>query len=278
LVRFEYSFFSALAVFLSGILAGDLQSFQVEYIIGFLVVFFSAAGSFAFNDYFDFEADKKNQRLDRPLVAGELPRKVALWIGIFALLLVFLLTNFLSAAAQVLVYISLPVFYLYSLGGKKFLLLKNLLIAGAYVSTILFGSLLSDSFLEPLIIFFALMGFIVGLALEIMLDLADFEGDEKFGVVTLPIRFGPSGTAQISVILFLVTAVLDPLPFFINIDNRLYFDPVFLALITIPVVSYFLISRSLLKDTSPENVLLLKNKVFQVMQIGSIIYLIGVVF
>jgi 4-hydroxybenzoate polyprenyltransferase len=64
LVQFEY-FFSALAVFLSGILARDLQRFQFEYIIGFLVVFFSAAGSFAFNDYFNFEADKKNQRLDR---------------------------------------------------------------------------------------------------------------------------------------------------------------------------------------------------------------------
>jgi hypothetical protein len=46
LIRLDYSLFSALGVLLSGALAGDL-SLQFDFLVAFLIVFFSAVGSFA---------------------------------------------------------------------------------------------------------------------------------------------------------------------------------------------------------------------------------------
>ena len=144
------------------------------------------------------------------------------------------------------------------------------------MSTIFLGSLVSDAALELLIVYFAIMGFIVGLAFEIMLDIGDVEGEKTLGLKTLAVKFGVESAAKLSIALYIVIMVLDPLPFFIMIDSRLHLDYVFLFLVCIPVISYFFISRSLMKDQSKSRIFQLKNKIFVTMQIGSIAYLIGV--
>ena len=124
--------------------------------MAFLVVFFAAIGSFAFNDYCDFDVDKRNNRLDRPLVSELISRKLALGIGVASFLLVIILSLFLNLLAMFLVLFSLPLFFLYSLGLKKTFFVKNLLIAYAYVATIFLGSIVSDASLEILIVYFAI--------------------------------------------------------------------------------------------------------------------------
>ena len=161
LIRVDYSIYSACGVLLSGLLAGDLTGIQSEYLITFFIVFFAAVSAYALNDYFDFEVDKKNKRLDRPLVLGGLTRKTALKTGIISLSLTLLLTIFLSIPAMVLIYSSLPLFFLYSMWLKKFFVFKNILVAYGYFVTIVLGSIISDAYIEPLIIYFALMGFIL---------------------------------------------------------------------------------------------------------------------
>ena len=278
LIRLDNSLFGAVAVLLSGLYAGDLRGFQLEYLVAFLIVFLSAAGAFAFNDYYDFEVDKRNNRYDRPLVLGLLSRRVALMTGLVSFSLILLLSLFLNLLAISLVLVSLPLFFLYSLGLKRMILVKNILIAYAYVATILFGSLVSDAILEPLIVYFATMAFIVGLAFEITLDTGDIKGDKELGIETISTRFGTETAAQISVVLYGVIMILDPLPFFVMIDPRLYMDYAFLLLILVPVVSYFFVSKSLMKDQSKENVFQLKKRAFVTMQVGCIAYLIGVLF
>lgn len=276
LVRLDYSIFGALGVFLSGFLAGDLHGFQFEYLVAFLIVFFTAVGSFAFNDYHDFEVDIINNRFDRPLVLGVLPRKLALIIGLMTFFLAVIFSLFLNLFAMSLVLISLPLFFLYSVGLKKIFLVKNTLIAYAFVATILFGSLVSNVVLEPLIVYFALMGFIVGIAYEIMLDIGDVEGDRMLGTNTLSTRFGLKAAAWMSVVLYVSIMVLDILPFFVMVDSQLYGDYVFLLLILIPVVSYLFVSKSLIQNHSKKNIFKLKKRVFVTMQVGCIAYLVGV--
>ena len=278
LVRFDYSFFSALGVFLSGFLAGDLQGFQAEYVIAFLIVLFSAMGSFSLNDYFDYEIDKKNKRPDRPLTLDVLNKKIVLVTVIIELFLAVLLSFFLNIIATSLVLVSLSFFILYSLELKKIFLLKNIIIAFAFVATILLGSIVSDVTIEPLIIFFAAMGFIVGFAIEIMLDIADVKGDKEQKISTIASKFGKKIAAWISIILYFSIIVLDPLPFFIMIDSRLNNDPVFVLLILIPIVSYIFVIKSLKQDVSKKNIFKLKKQLFLTMQIGSIAYLLGVLF
>ena len=276
LIRIELCVFGTIGFFVSGILAGDLVGFQTEYLLGFLIIFLSEAGAFAINDYFDYEIDKNNNRRDRPLVLGLISRRTALVTAIVLFLIVIILSLFLNNIATIIALISVPIFYIYSMGLKKKVLIKNLLIAYSYVVTILFGSLVSDALLEPIIVYFAIMGFIVGLGSEIMFDIADVEGDKKLGINTIPNKFGLKTAAVISVILYSIIIVMDPLPFFIFIDSRLYFDLLFLILILIPVISYVFLSVSLLKNQSKENTLKLRKLIFVIMQIGTLTYLVGV--
>jgi len=276
LIRIELCVFGTIGFFVSGILAGDLVGFQTEYFLGFLIIFLSEAGAFAINDYFDYEIDKNNNRRDRPLVLGLISRRTALITAIVLFLIVIVLSLFLKSIATIIALISVPIFYIYSMGLKKKVLLKNILIAYSYAVTILFGSLVSDALLEPIIVYFAIMGFIVGLGSEIMFDIADVEGDKKSGINTIPNKFGLKIAAVISVILYSIIIVMDPLPFFIFIDSRLYFDLLFLILILIPVISYVFLSVSLLKNQSKENTLKLRKLIFVIMQIGTLAYLVGV--
>jgi len=276
LIRIELCVFGTIGFFVSGILAGDLVGFQTEYLLGFLIIFLSEAGAFAINDFFDYEIDKNNNRRDRPLVLGLISRRTALITAIVLFLITIILSLFLNSIATVIALISIPIFYIYSMGLKKKVLLKNLLIAYSYAITILFGSLVSDALLEPIIVYFAIMGFIVGLGSEIMFDIADVEGDKKLGINTIPNKFGLKIAAIISVILYSIIIVMDPLPFFIFIDSRFYFDLLFLILILIPVISYVFLSVSLLKNQSKENTLKLRKLIFVIMQIGTLAYLVGV--
>lgn len=276
LIRFGVSLFGCIGLFVSGILAEDLKGFQIEYLFAFFIVFISASGAFALNDYYDFEVDKINNRKDRPLAIGLLSRKIALITAIVSLIIVVLLSLLLNFAAMILTFISVPIFYVYSMGLKKRLFFKNFLIAFSYLSTIFLGSFIIDSSLEPIIIYFAVMGFIVGFANEIMFDIADVKGDYGLGIKTISTKYGIKRAAHISTILYIVIIVLDLLPFFVKIDQRLYLDYLFLILILIPVISYIILTISLLKKQTSKNILKLRNLVFIIMQIGTISYLIGV--
>ena len=276
LIRIEICIFGTIGFFVSGVLAEDLIGFQIEYLIGFLIIFLSEAGAFAINDYIDFEVDLNNNRSDRPLVLGLISRKTALITAIIILIIDLLLLLLLNPFASLVGLISVPLFYIYSLGLKKRILIKNILIAYSYAGTILFGSIVSDSVLEPIIIYFAFMGFIIGLGSEIMFDMADVEGDKQLGINTIPNKFGLKVATKISVVFYIIIIIMDPLPFFVLIDTRLYFDPIFLMLILIPVISYVFLSISLLKNQTKENTLKLRKLIFVIMQIGVLSYLIGV--
>ncbi|MHA1349519.1 MAG: UbiA family prenyltransferase [Promethearchaeota archaeon] len=276
LIRIELCVFGTIGFFVSGILAGDLIGFQSEYIIGFLIIFVSEAGAFAINDYIDYEIDVKNKRSDRPLVLGLISRKSALITAIVLLVINLILILFLNGVALFLALISIPAFYIYSLGLKKLVIVKNVLIAYSYAGTILFGSLVTDAILEPIIIYFAFMGFIVGLGSEIMFDIADIEGDKELGINSVPNKFGLKAAAKVSVVFYVIIIIMDPLPFFVLIDSRLYLDPLFLVLILLPVISYVFLSISLLKNQTKENTLKLRKLIFVIMQVGVLSYLIGV--
>ncbi len=276
LIRIELCIFGTIGFFVSGILTGDLIGFQLEYIVGFLIIFISEAGAFAINDYIDYEIDVKNNRSDRPLVLGLISRKSALITAILLLTINLILILFLNGVALFLALISIPAFYIYSLGLKKLVIVKNVLIAYSYAGTILFGSLVTDAGLEPIIIYFAFMGFIVGLGSEIMFDIADVEGDKKLGINSIPNKFGLKAAAKVSVVFYVIIIIMDPLPFFVLIDSRLYLDPLFLVLILIPVISYVFLSISLLKNQTKENTLKLRKLIFVIMQVGVVSYLIGV--
>jgi 4-hydroxybenzoate polyprenyltransferase len=275
LIRFERAIAAPFGVIFTGIVTGDLVGFQWEYIAACLAVFFSAVANFGLNDYVDIDADKKNERADRPLANNNFEPLTALLTVIASVIIALSLSLFLNPIAKGLMLLGLPASLIYNLGLKRYIFLKNAFIGFANIGVALIGSLVSDAVLEPLAFYIAAIGFFFSLSYECMLDIADMEGDKEHGVDTLPNRFGVRNTVMFSLFFGFGAIIADPLPFFFDIDPRLKSDYLFLILILIPVVNRLLISRSLLIDQSKENIFRLKKRVFRNLLIGCLCYTIG---
>lgn len=276
LIRLDRALSAAFGVLFAGVFVGDLTGYQSEYVIAFFIVLFSAFANFGFNDYFDLDVDLSNHRTDRPLVEGTLTKRTALVTTGVSSFMAIALTMFINPLARTLILVGLPLALLYHLGVKRVFFLKNAYIGLTNVGVVLLGSLVSDAVLEPMAFFLAVVGFFVGLSYEVMLDIADVEGDRAHGVDTIPARFGVRTAVLISVLLGVGAVFVDPLPYFVMIDPRLYGDPVFLLLIITVVASRLSISLALYRDHSRENVFRLKKRAFRNLQLGCICFLIGV--
>jgi 4-hydroxybenzoate polyprenyltransferase len=275
LLRLERATSAVAGVIISGIIVKDLTMFQWDYLATCLAVFFSALANFSLNDYHDVVSDIVNERSDRPLAIGVLEPVTALKLTISATLLAYLFASQSNSIACYMIMIGLPISLFYNVFLKKKLIFKNIFIGLANSCVILLGALVTDVIIEPFAYYMALVAFFFTISYEVMLDIADLEGDKAMGIDTLPGRFGKRKAAYLSVLIGVGAVFVNPLPFFISVDPNLFRDPIFLALILIPVFNRLRISRSLLLDQSPENISDLKNRLFRNLQIGGLCYLIG---
>lgn len=275
LIRLERAVSAVFGVIFTGVIVGDLVALQPEYVLACLVVFFSAIANFALNDYSDIEIDRVNHRLDRPLAQGQIKPRTALKISIASSVLALALSLLLNPIPRFMIFIGLPLSLAYNLGLKKHILLKNSFTGLANVGVVLMGALVSDALLEPLAIYIVVIGFFFSLSYEIMLDIADIEGDRTLGIETLPLRLGSRNAAWLSILIGAGAVLANSFPFFILVDPRLFGDHLFLALTLLLVVNRLRISRSLLDDRSPENIFHLKKRLFRNLQLGGLCYLIG---
>lgn len=276
LIRVERSLSAAFGVLFAGFFVGDLKGFQLEYVLAWFVVFLAAIANFGLNDFCDLEVDRLNNREDRPLAEGLLSERfVITTIGV-STLLALLLSLFLRPMARFLILAGLPISLIYNLLLKKIFLIKNATVASVNVGIVLLGSIVVDGSLETMALYIAVVGFFVGLSYEIMLDIADVEGDGIKGIMSLPVKLGKKRAAWISILLGLGALVVDPLPFFVKIDTRLYRDPIFLLAMLIPIALRLDIIKSLYTDQSNNNIFSLKKKVFRNIQLGCACFLLGI--
>jgi geranylgeranylglycerol-phosphate geranylgeranyltransferase len=276
LMRLERAASAVAGVIITAVIVKDLTTFQWSYVVACLAVFFSALANFALNDYHDIEIDRVNDRQDRPLVSGVISPAAALWVALASSLLAIALAFQMRPIPRAMILMGLPVSLAYNLRLKKYLVFKNLFTGLANVGVILLGALVTDTVIEPLAVYIAVVGFFFSLSYEIMLDIADFQGDAAMGVETIASRFGRKSAAWLSILIGLGAVFVNPLPFFIQVDHRLFRDHLFLGLILIPVFNRLRISGALLRDQSPENIRNLKNGLFRNLQLGGICYLIGI--
>jgi len=265
----------ATGVILTGVIVKDLTVFQWEYVLACLSVFFSTFANFALNDYHDIDIDRFNKREDRPLAIGVFSPWVAVWIAGASCVVAYALAFQLRPVPRYMIMTGLPVSLGYNLYLKQYLAFKNLFTGLANVGVILVGALVLDNNVEPLAWYLAVIGFFFSISYEVMLDIADVKGDQAMGVETIPGRFGTKNAAWLSVIIGIGAVFVNPLPFFVQVDPRLFRDYLFLGLVMFSVANRVLISRELLMDQSPENVRRLKKRLFRNLQMGGITYLIG---
>ncbi|MCD4822460.1 MAG: UbiA family prenyltransferase [Methanococcoides sp.] len=278
LTRFGNSLFGTFTVLIAGILSVELIGNEFKYLIAGFVSIFIFMGSFSINDYFDHKIDIANHRQDRPIAMGTISRRKAFDIAMACFILAFLTSLILGLFTSLFIAFNILLAIVYSTHLKKILLLKNITMAYCFMATILFGTIIVDNIIEPLIGFYIIIAFLVGIAFEIMADISDMAGDLEHNVQTIASFHSPRFAAFVSSFFFLTIFLLDPLPYFVNLHPGLYLNNIFLLMIIPVTVSYLLISLSLIRDQSKKHVLNLRARTIMVMQIGSLVYLICFIF
>lgn len=198
LVRIEHALMSMVGVAVGILLAaksmpGALLS-PSGWLLALAVPFFINLASFALNDYFDIGADRKNKRLERPLVSGALAPSVAIWTAIIGYLIGISAAWLLNPVCGIIatLFALLSIAYNYKL--KDWPLIGNAYIALSMAIAFPFGASAAGipiANFPASIIWLAIGALCAGLSRELIKSVQDMEGDKAArGSKHLPILIG----------------------------------------------------------------------------------------
>ncbi|MFH1393636.1 MAG: UbiA family prenyltransferase [Candidatus Micrarchaeota archaeon] len=213
LTRFEHALMLAIAVLIAIVIVqGGLPSCPCILLV-LLVPIFSEMGSFALNDYLDIEADKANRMGGRPLVKGTLSPRFALQFSIVCLLGSTIIALFINPYAFVIALAFNVLAVLYNWKLKDLPLLGNIYIGTTMAIPFIFGNYVVSPQLSVMAVILALLGFVAGLAREIVKSVEDMEGDIKARASrTLPVIIGERPALIIAALLYLIFIALTAAP------------------------------------------------------------------
>ena len=180
---------SALCVLLCAFILNQLSTGILPLMYTILLL---AGFSNIINDIMDYKIDQENQ-MNRPIALQAISiRNASIYALILFMLacLIIIIYQF-NDLTQILIFIiNIPLIILYTPVFKKIPLIGNLIVSFILsmvfivTSTYLEGTI-NSAIIPPIILSFFLM-----LIREIVKDIADIEGDKKFNINTLPVKFG----------------------------------------------------------------------------------------
>ncbi len=207
LTRIEHSLMSAVAVVAAELIARGLPSLPI-LLLSIISPIFINMMSFAINDYFDIEVDRKNKKM-RPLVTGDLKPRDALYVTAITFVIGVLASIFINPIcfAIALVFALLDLLYCYKL--KEVPLVGNAYVALAMAIAFVFGSYVVTSSLAPSIVIVTILVFLSGVAREVHGTMRDYEGDIKVrNARTLPKVIGIRASAWFAAVLYALSILL----------------------------------------------------------------------
>ncbi|MDP2806691.1 MAG: geranylgeranylglycerol-phosphate geranylgeranyltransferase [bacterium] len=185
-----------------------------------------AAGGNSLNDYYDYEIDRIN-RPQRPLPAGLLQPKTAVYLGYFWIALGLVLASFIGIKPLLLALAVAVLLWLYAARGKMMGLFGNLTVALVCGLAFVYGGLTVENI--GLSLFPAGFAFLMHLSREIIKDVQDRTGDLAQGAKTLPIVWGAERSLKLAAAALMVLITLTPLPYMLGIYNIRYLLAVILG-------------------------------------------------
>lgn len=259
---------AAVAVLLMAIINFN---YGIPIILGFITVLFATSGGNVINDFFDYKIDKINKP-QRPIPSGRISLKNAKNYSILLFLISILLSGLISYLVKdltplILVFCCCILMYFYARNLKAMPLFGNIAVSLLTALCFIFGGdILAFSTHSFLILqtgfalgFFA---FFMTLAREITKDMEDIEGDKIESAETLPIVWGNRNSSILSSILIIITALVSPLLFYLNIFNVYY-----LVVMIIPIILFLYCAVIILKNQEPVTC----GKVSKYLKIGMLI-------
>ncbi|MBU0586407.1 UbiA family prenyltransferase, partial [Candidatus Micrarchaeota archaeon] len=222
LVRFEHALLYAFAVLIAEIIGsnGSLNISLEILILSLLVPIFSEMAAFAMNDFMDIKTDRLNKKQDRPLVSGEISPKFALVLSIISFAIAIFLSYFINMNIFAITVIVNSFAILYNVRMKDMPLFGNVYIAITMAIPFIFGNYVVSQSMSPVNITIAALGFIVGLAREIVKSVEDMKGDSiARKSKTLPLIIGAEKSLTFAAILYFIFVIFSIIPyyFFLNL-------------------------------------------------------------
>jgi len=247
LTRAGHGIMLYVAILIGAMIAGSMPEVD-KYFFAFLTALFLEMGTFALNDYFDYEVDKKNRRMDRPLVRGDISPKAALLTYAILSPLGILSSVMVNRTCFYIALFNLVVATLYDVKLKEIKVIGNFYIAFIMAIPFIFGAVAVSENIPAIIYFFALLAFLSGAGREIIKDVMDFEGDKIRKTKSFPHYLGIKKSNVLASLLIMAAVVLSFIPFFFNVDSRYYHNPLFLLLLAISdaifIYSIFLVAKN----------------------------------
>ena len=225
----------------------------------------TAASGNIINDIFDIEIDKINRPL-RPLPSGKITVKEAYTLYFVLLILSISFSLIISYLAFIIVIISNLLLLLYAKYLKRIPLIGNITVAFLTGMVFIFGGVVVEN--PSAAIIPATFALLVNLIREIVKDMQDFEGDEKAGIKTFPVKFGFQKSKFIILFISLALILYTLYPFITQIYRIEYF--IVVMIIVNPILVYCL--KILFQDHSLKNL----NKISNLLKISMVFGLIAI--
>lgn len=227
-------FMSAFAVYVGSLIAGLPLYPSMAVIYALIAAFLICSAGMVINDYFDVEIDRVNKP-KRPIPSGQITKKTALAYSLILFAAGMGLSYLVNIYAMSVAAIVSTLLILYAWRMKKMILIGNLTISLLVSLTFIFGGLVNLNILPVLSL--ALLAFLSNTGREIYKSIDDVMGDKKFGINSLPIKYGVLRARMIASTFILFAVILSFVPYLLNIfrlgEVYLFFiaiaDIVFLA-------------------------------------------------
>ena len=242
-------------------------------VLGVLTALFCQASAFALNDYVDYEIDVANERIDRPLVRGDLSRRSALLIALALAPLGMLSAYLISIEAFLLAFAITVLGYAYDLKLKEYGILGNLYIALSMCAPFIFGSVVATNFITPQVAILSAIAFLSGVAREIMKGIEDVEGDALRNVRTIARVWGIDKASRLSSLLFVIAVAMSFYPFFFLRGYE--FDPKYIVPVLVTDAILLKVSFELIGRHGKEDIRRYRKETLVALAIGLIGFLLG---
>ncbi len=196
-------------------------------LLGLIIPFLIVGASMAINDYHDYEADRLNKRMDRPLVRNpNLNPQYVLFMslvmiaaGIILSFFLFIDNLFVTLGVAFFSFLAIS----YNLWTKNMGLLGNMTVAGcdtapAFLALIAMGA--TDLSTIILVLVMASITFFGVVGRELVKGIMDVEGDRIADSKTFAVRYGPENAVKLASVFFGVVIIVSPIPLFLRFENN----------------------------------------------------------
>ncbi len=241
LFRIEHSIMLIIAVIAGEVIALGRIPSALTMILSIIPPILIGAASFAINDYFDIQTDRKNLRYDRPLVSDTVSKDAAL-ASSAVLFVVGVLFAILSGTAAFLIALVFAVLaFLYSLKLKETFALGNAYIALSMVIPFIYGNYVVSGVFSPTIGLVCIVIFFAGFAREVHGMIRDYRGDTVVRAIRNVVYYvGMDGAATVAGLMYALAIAVSVYIFFLPgvfYLNLIYLAPIlFVDLVLVYVV------------------------------------------